>query len=84
MPKTTIRFDPATKAVDIQSPKDIEIQNFSLLYMTNGEVSLTFSNYTSHQNASVVNAVAAYNKAMQDAALKAGEEALGAAAGFVR
>lgn len=35
--------------------------------------SLTFSNYTSHQNASVVNAVAAYNRAVQEAALKAGE-----------
>ncbi len=84
MPKTTIRFDPVTRSVDIQSPKDIEIQNFSLLYQTNGQVSLAFSNYTSHQNASVVNAVAAYNKAMQDAALKAGEKALGAAAGFAK
>ena len=52
--------------------------------MTNGEVSLTFSNYTSRQNASVVNAVAAYNKAMTDAGLKAGEEALGAAAGLAK
>ncbi len=84
MPRTIIRFDPMTKAVQIESPKDVEINGFSLLYLTNGEVSITFSNYTSRQNATVVNAVAEYNKAMQDAALKAGEKVLGTAASLVR
>ncbi len=84
MPRTIIGFNPATKAVQIESPKDVEINGFALTYLTNGQVSITWSNYVSKQNASVVNAVAAYNKAITDAALKAGEQALGAAVGVVK
>ncbi len=82
MPRTIIGFNSATKAVQIESPKDVEINGFALTYLTNGQVSITWSNYVSKQNASVVNAVAAYNKALTDAALKAGEEALGTAVGI--
>lgn len=84
MPRTIIGFNPKTKAVQIESPKDVEINGFSLLYMTTGEVNITWNNYASRQNVSVVNAVAEYNKAMQDAALKAGEKVLGTAASLVR
>ncbi len=84
MPRTIIGFNPTTKAVQIESPKDVEINGFALTYLTNGQVSITWSNYVSKQNASVVNAVAAYNKALTDAALKAGEQALGTAVGLAK
>ncbi len=84
MPRTIIGFNPATKALSIESPKDVEINGFALTYATNGQVSITWSNYVSKQNASVVNAVAAYNKAMQDAALKAGEQVLSTVAGLAK
>ncbi len=66
MLRTTVRFDPATKAVQIESPKDVEINGFALTYLTNGRISISWSNYVSKQNASVVKAVSAYKKILNE------------------
>lgn len=63
-PKTSIRFLPATGQLTIQSPKDIDIQNFSLNVQKDGQFSISFSNYTSHNNPDVIAGVAKYNAEM--------------------
>lgn len=62
VPKTSIRFNPETKQLDIQSPKDVEIHGLHAT-ATNGMYRLDVDKYSAKNNIEVIRAVTEANAA---------------------
>lgn len=68
VPKTSIKFNPQTKQLDIQSPKDVCLTNLSA-EMAGDVVKITIGSYSSRNDAAIIKIVADQNiKAVQNAA----------------
>ena len=55
VPKTTIRFNPLTRELVVYSPKDITIGSLTATIASN-QVQISLTNYSSSNNAAVINA----------------------------
>lgn len=80
VPKTRISFNPVTKEIVIQSPKDVELTNLSATINKDGGALILVGTYTSKNNAEVINAVATQNantwKAISDLTSKLADTAI--------
>jgi hypothetical protein len=75
VPKTSLHFDPATKTLDIRSPKDVKMAGVTVdLQGTN--FSLTIDSYESANNLAVVKAAAQAQAEQIAGSLKAGDRIL--------
>lgn len=72
VPKTKIAYQPATRAIDIQSPKDVSIGTVEVL-ADGTNFTLRITDYKSESNVEVIRAAAS----AQAAQIAAGQEALG-------
>ena len=61
VPATKIAFNPVSKQLTIQSPKDVELSNLVATINTAGECKIEVGTYVSKNNAEVLAAVAAGN-----------------------
>jgi hypothetical protein len=64
VPETRIKVDPANKSVNIQSPKDVRIEDFKADFhptATGVVVNISFKKYESKSNVEVIRAVAEHN-----------------------
>lgn len=64
VPETQIQVDPVKKTINIHSPKDVGIEDFSAKFTpsaTGTVVDISFKKYESKNNVHVIKAVAAHN-----------------------
>lgn len=78
VPQTGIRFNPQTKALDIQSPKDVEIESATVVE-SNGFFSITVTGYKAKNNIEVIKAIAESNQKRLEDSAKVGGALLGTA-----
>lgn len=80
VPKTHISYQPGTKALVIQSPKDVQIGKVEVL-CEGTNFTLTISEYKAENNVEVVRAAAAAQKVQIKAAQDGLDKVIAAAAG---
>ena len=81
VPRTEIKFDPATKSLAIQSPKDVQITNV-VIVATATNFSLTIGSYSSQNPVEVIRAAVTAQQNQMTAANDALERIVTAAAGI--
>jgi hypothetical protein len=75
VPRTSLKFDPTTKTLDIRSPKDVKMAGVTVdLQGTN--FSLTIDSYESANNLEIVKAAAQAQAEQISGSLKAGDRIL--------
>jgi hypothetical protein len=81
VPKTTIQFNPTAQALDIRSPKDVQITNV-VLTVSGTNFSLTIGSYCSQNPVEVIRAAVVAQQNQMAAANDALTKILGAATGI--
>lgn len=77
VPETVIRYDKNKNGVVISSPKDVEIQQASIIVQSNSVVRVEFIGYKARNNVEVIRAIAERNQSVLENAAKTGGALMG-------